>query len=76
MENHKHLWMNTHSYPQTIYIYKDLEGNIISGNIVNDSPNENPYSEESIYRDYVQYVGIANKFIKNIKPDNHLNISF
>lgn len=70
MEKQKHLWMNTHPYPQTIYIYKDLEGNIISGHIVNDNPNENPYSENSIYKDYVRYVGVAHKFIKNIKPNN------
>ena len=64
----KHLWRNNHPNPQYLYVYEDLEGNQITGNIVTNSSTENPYSEDSIYKDYAIYVGIAHNFVKNIKP--------
>lgn len=72
MEKQKHLWINNYPTEQTIYIYKDLDGNLIKGHIVSDSFSENPYSEKSIYRNYVKYVGVAHKFIKNIKCEPNL----
>ena len=69
----KHLWRNNHPNLQYLYVYEDLKGKQIIGNIVNNSSTENPYSENSIYKDYAIYVGVAHKFVKNIKPERLYN---
>ena len=68
----KHLWINNHPNPQYLYVYEDLKGKQIIGNIVSNSSTENPYSENSIYKDYAIYVGVAHKFVKNIKPEDYI----
>ena len=65
----KHLWINNHPDPKTIYFYEDLEGNIISGHIVTNSSTELPYSKSSIYREHAEYIGVAHKFIKSENVD-------
>jgi len=59
----KYLWKNDQDQSkQFVVYYINEEGEKISGNIVNESPTNNPYSEHSIYSN-ATYVGIAHKFI-------------
>jgi len=67
----KYLWLNLHDQSnQNIYVYLNEEGKEIWGNIVTDSPLDNPYSEMSIYHDPPAICkGQAVKYLKTIKKD-------
>ena len=70
-ENKKYLWLNSHNQSnQNIYVYLNEEDEEIWGNIVTDSPLENPYSEISIYHDPPSICkGQAVKYVRTIKKD-------
>ena len=70
-ENKKYLWLNSHNQSiQDIYVYLNEEDEEIWGNIVTDSPLENPYSEISIYHDPPAICkGQAVKYVRTIKKD-------
>ena len=70
-ENKKYLWLNSHNQSiQDIYVYLNEEDEEIWGNIVTDSPLENPYSEMSIYHDPPAICkGQAVKYVRTIKKD-------
>ena len=70
-ENKKYLWLNSHNQSnQNIYVYLNEEGEEIWGNIVTDSPLENPYSEISIYHSPPAICkGRAVKYVRIIKND-------
>lgn len=70
-ETKKYLWLNLHDQSnQNIYIYLNEEGKEIWGNIITNSPLENPYSEMSIYRDPPAICkGRVVKYVRNIKKD-------
>jgi len=70
-ENKKYLWLNSHNQSnQNIYVYLNEEDEEIWGNIVTDSPLENPYSEMSIYHDPPAICkGQAVKYVRTIKKD-------
>ena len=75
-ENKKYLWLNLHNQSnQNIYVYLDEEGEEICGNIVTDSPLENPYSENSIYHvPHSVCKGRAVKYIRIINNNNLFHI--
>lgn len=59
----KYLWKNDQDQSkQFVVFYLNEKEEKISGNIVTESPTNNPYSEHSIYSN-ATYVGIAYKFI-------------
>ena len=70
-ETKKYIWLNLHDQSkQNIYVYLDEEGKEICGNIVTNSPLENPYSEISIYHDPPAICrGQAVKHVRTIKND-------
>ena len=55
---------------QNIYVYLNEEGKEIWGNIITNSPLENPYSEMSIFHDPPAICkGQAVKYVRTIKKD-------
>jgi hypothetical protein len=70
-ETKKYIWLNLRDQSnQNIYVYLDREGKEIFGNIITNSPLENPYSEKSIYHDPPAICkGQVVKYVKTIKKD-------
>ena len=70
-ETKKYLWMNLREQSiQNRYGYLNEEGKERWGNIITNSPLENPYSEMSIFHDPPAICkGQAVKYVRNIKKD-------
>ena len=68
-ETKKYLWMNLRDQSiQNIYVYLNEEGKEIWGNIITNSPLENPYSENSIFHDPPAICkGQVVKYVRTIK---------